>query len=55
MPMRMKFAPMSRYRSMRLGEFTKAAIDPLFAVFEGYEIGETVVNDMVDRLINRRL
>jgi hypothetical protein len=42
-------APLSR-----LGEFTKAAIDPLFAVFEGYEIGETVVNEMADRLINRQ-
>jgi hypothetical protein len=43
-------APLSR-----LGEFTKAAVDPLFVVFDGYEIGETVVNDMVDRLTNRKL
>jgi hypothetical protein len=43
-------APLSR-----LGEFTKVAIDPLFLIFDGYEIGETVVNDMADRLINRRL
>lgn len=43
-------APLSR-----LGEFTKAAIDPLFLIFDGYEIGEKVVNDMADRLTNRRL
>jgi hypothetical protein len=39
----------------RLGEFTKAAVDPLFVIFEGYGVGEAIVNDMVDRLINRRL
>ncbi len=39
----------------RLGEYVKKAIDPLFEVFDGFEIGQSVVDDLTNQLINRRL
>ncbi len=43
-------APLSR-----LSEFVKTVIDPLFEVFNGFVISQTAVDDMTQRLINRRL
>lgn len=39
----------------RLGEYVKNVIDPLFEVFNGFEIGQNVVDDLTNKLINRRL
>ena len=38
-----------------LGEYVGQAIRPLFEVFSGFSIGQNVVNEMTDRLINRSL
>ena len=38
-----------------LGEYVGQAIRPLFEVFSGFSIGQSVVNEMTDRLINRAL
>ena len=39
----------------RLGEYEKKLIDPLFEVFDGYEISQDIVDDLTNRLINRKL
>jgi hypothetical protein len=38
-----------------LGEYVGQAIRPLFEVFSGFSIGQSVVNEMTDRLISRAL
>jgi hypothetical protein len=38
-----------------LGEYVSQAIRPLFEVFSGFSIGQGVVNEMTDRLIDRAL
>ena len=39
----------------RLGEYEKKLIDPLFEAFDDFEISQDVVNDLTNRLINRKL
>lgn len=39
----------------RIGEYSKQVIDPLFEVFDGFEISQDVIDDLAQRLINRRL
>jgi hypothetical protein len=39
----------------RVGDYVKILVDPLFEVFDGIEISQGVVDDLTDRLLNRRL
>jgi len=41
--------------SSRIGEYVKRIVDPLFEVFNGYEISQTIVDDLTSRLLERRL
>jgi hypothetical protein len=38
-----------------LGEYVGQAIQPLFEIFSGFSIGQNIVNEMTERLINRTL
>ncbi len=39
----------------RVGEYVKILIDPLFEVFDGFEISQGVVDDLTNKLLNRKL
>jgi len=41
--------------SSRISEFVKKVIDPLFELFDGFEISQSVVDDLTNRLLERRL